>query len=54
MVSITIIILTDTKLRKSQISKIIGNAEQKAKPLSKIMSIVLDVITASSETGAET
>lgn len=53
MVSIAINIPTDTKLRKSQISKIIGNAEHRAEALSKIMSIALDVTTSSSEAGAE-
>ena len=53
MVSIAINISTDTKLRKLQISKIIGNAERRAEALSKIMSIALDVTTSSSEAGAE-
>lgn len=53
MVSIAINISTDAKLRKSQISKIIGNAEHRAEALSKIMSIALDVTTSSSDAGAE-
>ena len=53
MVSIAINISTDTKLRKLQISKIIGNAVRRAEALSKIMSIALDVTTSSSEAGAE-
>ena len=53
MVSIAINISTDTKLRKLQISKIIGNAVRRAEELSKIMSIALDVTTSSSEAGAE-
>ena len=53
MVSIATNISTDAKLRKSQIYKIIGNAEHRAEELSKIMSIALDVTTSSSEAGAE-
>ena len=53
MVSIAINISTDAKLRKSQISKIIGNSDHRAEALSKIMSIALDVTTSSSEAGAE-